>query len=61
MQTITEGTKKQVLKLHIQDGRTISSLAAEYGIYHTTVSNWIRTYHEEYQMNDAAKSEYKLM
>ncbi len=54
MQTITEETKKKVVKLHIQDGRTIASLAAEYGICHATVSNWIRAYREECQTNDAA-------
>ena len=51
MQTITEETKKKVVKLHIQDGRTIASLAAEYGICHATVSNWIRAYREECQTN----------
>jgi transposase len=61
MQTITEETKKKVVKLHIQDGRTIASLAAEYGICHATVSNWIRSYREECQTNDAAKSENELM
>ena len=61
MQTITEETKKRVVKLHIQDGRTIASLAAEYGICHATVSNWIRAYREECQTNDAAKSENELM
>ena len=52
MQTITEETKKKVVKLHIQDGRTIASLAAEYGICHATVSNWIRAYREECQTID---------
>ncbi len=47
MQTIPEETKKKVVKLHIQDGRTIASLAAEYGICHATVSNWIRAYRED--------------
>lgn len=61
MQTITEETKKEVVKLHIQDGRTIASLAAEYGICHATVSNWIRAYREGCQTNDAAKSENELM
>ncbi len=61
MQTITEETKKKVVKLHIQDGRTIASLAAEYGICHATVSNWIRAYREECQTNDVAKSENNLM
>mgnify|MGYP000910969058 FL=1 len=61
MQTITEETKRKVVKLHIQDGRTIASLAAEYGVCHATVSNWIRAYREECQTNDVAKSENNLM
>ena len=61
MQTITKETKKKVVKLYIQDGRTIASLADEYEICHATVSNWIRAYREECQTNDAAKSENELM
>lgn len=61
MQTITEETKKKVVKLHIQDGRTIASLAAKYGVCNSTVSNWIRAYREECQTNDAAKSENELI
>lgn len=61
MQTITEETKRKVVNLHIRDGRTIASLAAEYGICNATVSNWIRAYREECQTNDAAKSENELM
>ena len=37
MQTITKEAKKKVVKLHIQDGRTISSLAAEYGVCHVDI------------------------
>ena len=58
---ITNETKKKVVKLHIQKGRTLSSLAAEYGVCTATISNWIRTYREECQTNDAAKSELELM
>ena len=61
MQTIIEETKKKFVKLHIQEGRKISSLAAEYVICHATVSNWIRAYREECQTNAAAKSENELM
>lgn len=38
MQKITEETKK-VVKLHIQDSSTISSLAAEYVVCTATTSN----------------------
>ena len=61
MQTITEETKKKVVKLHIQDGRTIASLTAEYGICHATVSNWIRAYREECRTNDTVKSRISIM
>ena len=61
MQRITEEAKKKVVKLHIQEGCTSASLAAEYGICHATVSNWIRAYREECQTNNAAKSENELM
>lgn len=61
MQRFTEETKKKVVKQHLQDGRTIASLAAEYGASHATVSNWIRNYREECQNNDEAKTEYDLM
>ena len=56
MQKFTDETKKKVVKLHIQDGSTISSLAAEYGVCHATISNRIRAYCEEYQTNDDSKS-----
>ena len=61
MKKITDETKKKVVKLHIQDGRTIASLAAEYGVCNATISNWIRAHREECQTNDVAKSEYELM
>ena len=61
MQRITDETKKKIVKVHIQDGRTIASLAAEYGVSTASISNWVRTYREECQTNDATKSEYELM
>lgn len=61
MQKITDETKQKVVKMHIQDGRTLLSLASEYGVCKATISNWVRTYREECQINDAAKTEYELM
>ena len=61
MQRITDETKKKIVKVHIQDGRTIASLAAEYGVSTASISNWVRTYREECQTNNATKSEYELM
>ena len=61
MSRITNDVKKKVVKEHIQDGRTLNSLAAEYGVSHATISNWVRSYREECQTNDEAKNEYELM
>ena len=61
MSHITTETRKKVVRQHIQDGRTLASLAAEYGVSKATVSNWVRTYREECQNNDDAMSELELM
>jgi len=61
MQRFTDETKKKIVKLHLQDGRTIASLAAEYGVSKASVSNWIRNYREECQQNEEAQTEYELM
>lgn len=61
MSRITNDVKKKVVKEHIQDGRTLNSLAAEYGVSHATISNWVRSYREECQTNDHEKSQLELM
>ena len=61
MQVISEETRKKVVREHIRDGRTIVSLAAEYGVSKATVSNWVRAYREEFQSNDSEKSQLELM
>ena len=61
MQHISDETRKRVVREHIQDGRTINSLAAEYGMSKATISNWVRVYREECQTNDAEKSQLELM
>ena len=61
MQKTTEKTKRDAVQAHIRDGRTISSLAAEYGVSQATISNWVRTYREECQNNDSEMSQLQLM
>lgn len=61
MQHISDETRKKVVREHIQDGRTINSLAAEYGVAKATISNWVRAYREECQTNDTEKSQLELM
>ncbi len=57
----TDKTKKEAVIAHIRDGRTIKSLAAEYGVSNATITNWVRTYREECQVNDEEKSQLELM
>lgn len=61
MSRITEEIKKKIVREHIQDGRTLKSLAAEYGISHASISNWVRAYREECQTNYEEKSQLELM
>ena len=61
MSRITPETRKKVVCEHIQEGRTLDSLAAEYGVSRATVSNWVRAYREECQTNDEEKTKLELM
>lgn len=60
-QIITDETRKKVVCEHIRDGRTIASLAAEYGVSNATIANWVRSYREECQTNGSEKSQLELM
>ena len=61
MTQFSDATRKKIVKQHIQDGRTIQSLAAEYGVSKASISNWVRAYREECQTNDAETSQLELM
>ena len=61
MTQYTDETRKKIVRQHIQYGRTIASLAAEYGVSKASISNWIRAYREECQTNDEEKSQLELM
>ena len=61
MTQYTDTTRKKVVRQHIQDGRTLKSLAAEYGVSVASISNWIRAYREECQTNDEEKTQLELM
>ena len=61
MTQFSDATRKKIVTQHIQDGRTLSSLAVEYGVSKASISNWVRTYREECQSNDKAKTQLELM
>ena len=52
MTRIPNLTRRKVVRAHIQDGCTITSLVVEYDISRAAVSNWVCSYREECQNND---------
>lgn len=54
-------TKKQIVRLHLEQGRTIKSLSEEYGVSTASVSNWVNQFRKECQNNSQAKEEYDSM
>ena len=46
--------------LYIQDEQTLKSLAAEYGVFQASISNWVRHYRKECQTNNKEKSQLEL-
>ncbi|WP_347131603.1 transposase [Streptococcus thermophilus] len=51
---------KKIVRLYIQDGQTLKSLAAEYGVFQASISNWVRHYRKECQTNNKEKSQLEL-
>jgi transposase len=50
--------KERIIRLHLEEGRTLSSLSEEYGVHKATISNWVKSYREECQTNPNAQEEY---
>ena len=61
MKRYTDATRQKIVTLHISDGRTLRSLAAEYGVSKASISKWVQTCRKECQTNDEAKTQLDLM
>ena len=44
--------KKKIVRLHLEEGRTLRGLAEEYGISKASISIWTKQFREECQEND---------
>ena len=53
--------KKKIVRLHLEEGRTLRSLAEEYGISKASISIWTKQFREECQKNEEAQAEYDYM
>lgn len=54
--------KKQIVRLHMEQGRTLISLQKEYNVSKAAISKWVRQFREECQNNQDSKQDYdKIM
>ena len=53
--------KKKIARLHLEEGRFLKGLAAEYGVSKASISNWTKQFREECQINEEAKVDYDFM
>ena len=53
--------KKKIVRLHLEEGRTLKDLAAEYGVSKASISIWVKQFREECQTNEEAKIDYDYM
>ena len=50
--------KKKIVRLHLEEVRTLKGLAAEYGVSKASISIWVKQFREECQTNEEAKADY---
>lgn len=53
--------KKKIVRFHLEEGRSLKSLATEYGVSKASISNWTKQFREECQTNEEAKADYDFM
>ena len=53
--------KKKIVRLHLEEGRSLKGLAEEYGVSKASISNWTKQFREECQINEEAKADYDFM
>ena len=61
MASYNEETRKKMVRLHLEEGRSLKSLSEEFSVSKSGISNWVKKYREECQTNADAKQEYDLM
>lgn len=53
--------KKKVVRLHLEEGRTLKSLQDEYKVSKAGISIWVKQFRNECQTNEKAKEDYDYM
>jgi transposase len=53
--------KKQIVRLHFEQGRTVKSLCEEFGVSHSAITRWLSAYREEAAANAEKAAALKSM
>ena len=53
--------KKKIVRIHLEEGRSLKGLASEYGVSKASISNWTKQFREECQANEKAPTDYDFM
>ena len=53
--------KKKIVRLHLEEGKSLKGLAAEYGVSKASISIWTKQFREECQTSEEAKADYDYM
>lgn len=53
--------KKKIVRLHLEDGRSLRSLSEEYNISKSGISKWVQQFRNECQTNQEAKADFDYM
>lgn len=61
MASCDEEFKKRLVRMHLEEGRTIKSLSEEYHVSVNGIGYWLKKCREECAKAPAAKEEYDLM
>ncbi len=61
MQNYEAEFKQRIVRLHLEEGRTLKSLADEYGVSKASITIWVKAYREECQQNQVTKEDYDFM
>ena len=49
--------RKRLVKLHVEDGRSMESIKKEYNLSHGILNKWVKNYREEGITNQIVKKE----
>jgi len=53
--------KKKIVRLHLEEGRTLKSITDEYGVSKSAISKWCKQFSEECQASPQAQEDYDYM